>query len=1292
MHLPKYWNYDILFWWISPILKLGYKRQLEEGNLFELSPDDESQLLLNRIETEWNEKNVQRRKDKKRRIRIWSVILSTFWKEFLLSGLILIPFLLVRIAQPLLLKEIILIISSSNSNQLLSPVRDGYLYAVGLSLAILCQIFLHQQYFFRTTRLGMQLRNALSALIYKRMLKLKQNSLQKTTTGEIVNLISNDIGKFEQCCAYFHFLWEVPLEAIVFFILIYLQIGLFPTLFGYAIILFLVLLQILFSKMFAKYCRQTATWTDKRVKLINEILMGCEIIKMYSWEKSLENVVCNELRRRETKSIERANRLRAVNMGLYFSYLSFTALATFGGGLWLMNRPLLPTTLFTTLAFFAILRFPLTSFFPTTIEKFSQTLIATRRIDTFMNLNDDTEEKEKNTKETNAETGTILIEKASFAWDNVSAPQLRDINLNINSGALVGILGTTASGKSSLLSAILDEMIMSKSSDSKKLVSGQFAYVSQSAWIFPGTIRENILFGKVLDELKYRQVILATCLKDDLKQFEPAGDLTVIGDKGVNLSGGQKARVNLARALYCLNDANIFLFDDPLAAVDSKVAEKIFTKCISNNGLLKNKTRLLVTHQIQFLPQTDYCLVLDNGKIKKQCHFNELLETDIDIKQLYEQQHTTEDNKNNRKQRGRAMSITSVTDTDDIRTDRSMTATSVTSAGMFEMSTIEDENSIVKTEQSSASSGRVQGKVWLKLFTLGYGWLGFIVFIFLMIAGEVLFDVTNRWLSLWSAKSFEKQREVYNAAVYLGLSLATLLISLVRSIFFFQLLLNSSTVLHNQMFKGVLYSSLRFYESNPIGRVLNRFSKDQQTVDELLPMTFYESLQSLTMTIGSLVIIGIANPWVLFILLLIIPVILWLRHYSVRTSTEIKRLDSMTRSPIYSLFSSSLSGIPIIRSYKVEYYLIDQFLKNLDRNTRTSVIFLGATRWFGLRIDSMTCLLTLLTAILSVGLRTKLNPASVALALTYCINLTGVFQWAVRQSAETENYMTSTERVYEYSQLPSEPDLLHTTNALSVVGSTTSSWPQRGEIEFQNYKLRYRPELDFVLKGLSVKIDSNERIGICGRTGAGKSSIFQAIFRLTDKTTCTDGQLLIDGIDINTLSLNQLRSALNVIPQVPVLFSNTLRYNLDPFNTYTDEQLWQALEDVQLKETVINLSGKLETQVAEYGQNFSKLSMILIPNMNLAFVLGVGECQLICIARAILKSQSSKILLIDEATANVDIRTDQLIQRIIREKFKNQTVLTIAHRLHTIADNDKILLLDNGKVLNYDAPKNLLFL
>ncbi|CAF4035454.1 unnamed protein product [Rotaria sp. Silwood2] len=1212
--------FHVLFWWwLNPILSLGYKRELTDEDLDDLSVNDKCSGLLNKLNY-YSDNNLWLTNT-----TTWHLIMRAFWKQCVFVIFLLIPYNAARVAQPLLLRQIVLYIISHKSQSELPTtffeVYAGYLYALGLFVCSATQAFLHQQAYFRTTRMGMRVRNALSATIYKRLLSLSTASLQQTTTGaQVINLVANDASKFEEFCQYMHYLWEAPLQAFIAFGLIWWSIGILPTLFGYGVLILLIPLQLAFGRLFSQYRKVTMTCADKRVQAINELVNGCQIVKMYNWEKPMEQRVHN-LRQNELASILRASRLRAINMGLYFSSLPLISLATFGG-YWLMGHELKPVDIFTALTFFGLIRVPVTNYLPVAIERFAEMLAASKRIDAFMRL---PKIQEHITSESQIGTTVITMNNASFSWTETTC--LANLTINIDRGTLVGIAGPVGAGKSSLLCAILGEMTL-KSGNSR--VFGSFAYASQSPWIFADTIRANILLGKPFDEQRYTNVIQACCLDVDLLAVGEFGDLTIVGEKGVNVSGGQKARIALARALYV--DADIYLFDDPLAAVDQEVAQQIYDQCIGPNGLLKGKTRLLVTHQTHFLHKSAHQIIfLKDGQIDLEGH----------LEQNKVIQSTTDDKETEKEKVIQPLLL-----------DLSKTTT--------------DNKSIVVNE--TAAIGAVNWSIWYKLFSsTPLGWFGFCLLVIIMFTGEAIFDISNRWLSLWSAKPDQEQKLSIHMNVYLGLTLGTLIIALIRAQYYFYLILYSSNHLHNRMLTGILYTSLRFFESNPSGRILNRVSKDQQVIDELLPMTLFDALQCLLMTLGSLVVIGIVNPWVLLILIPILPAFWWLRRFYLRSSRQIKRLESVTRSPVYALFSSSLNGgLSTIRAFNVQEDFLQLFINRVDTNSRAFFILIAAVRWFGLRLDLMTSVLSLITSILTIAFRHRIDPSSAALSLMYCINLTMLFQWAVRQSAEAENYMTSAERIYEYGQLVPEENEKNT----DLLIQPPDDWPNRGMIEFKKYSMRYRVELESVLNNIDISIEPKEKIGIIGRTGAGKSSLFQAIFRLIDRQSVS-GQIFIDSIDINCISLYHLRSRLSVIPQLPILFAGTLRYNLDPFEQYTDEQCLLALESVQLKHIVSNSPAGLHQLVAESGSNFS-----------------AGQCQLICVARAILKQ--SKILMIDEATANVDRATDSLIQNVIAEKFQNRTILTIAHRLNTVAKSDRIIVLHQGRVVDFDIPNNIL--
>jgi ATP-binding cassette subfamily C (CFTR/MRP) protein 4 len=934
-----------------------------------------------------------------------------------------------RIAQPLLIRQIVLYIKDQSG----LPAYTGYLYAIALCISAILQAIFHQQIFFRNTRIGMRVRNALSSNIYKHLLTINTAALYKTTAAQTINLVANDAGKFEELSIFMHALVSVPLEAVVTFGLIWWNIGL-PTLFGYAVLILLVPIQLIFSRKFTQYRKATMTCTDKRVQTINELVNGCQIIKMYNWEKAMEQRV-RETRRRELSNIYKASCLRALNNALSFSSLPLVSLATFGGS-WLMGQPLLPENIFATLAFFGMVRVPVTITMPYTIEKFSEARVSARRIDQFMQLEKLSNKLEK-VEHQNGDHA-IIMEDASFSWK--VSPSLFSLNLKITRGNLVGVKGTIGAGKSTLLAAILGEINLI--SGKLRLYIDSISYAPQSAWIFADTIRANILLGKLMNEERYQNVIKACCLDIDLQNFGEVGDLLMIGDKGVNLSGGQKARISLARALYA--DADLYLLDDPLAAVDQKVAKKIFDQCIGPRSLLCGKTRILVTHQTHFLVEADQIIAVTNGHIN-ELHIEERLPA------IEPSNDTLEVDSSNDKEADWAVNTTAT-----------------------------DMNSIITSETSV--DGGIKWSVWLQLLSSPpLRWFGFFLMIIFMLANEALYDFTNRWLALWSGKNESEQRSSFYAYIYLGVIFSTLIFAIIRVGFIFFIMLSGSTYFHNRMLKGMLYTSLRFFESNPSGRILNRASKDQQVLDESLPLALIDSMQNLLMTLGSITIIGTINPWVLLTLIPLVPTVLWLRRFYMRSSRQLKRLESVTRSPVFALFSSSLDGLTSIRAFNVEADFLNMFTKRIDANSRGYFVLFTTARWFGVRLDLMTSLITLVTAILAVALRDQIDPSAAALSISYCITLTGLFQWAIRQSAEAENFMTSAERIHEYGQLA--PENHRDSNKSDVFIQPADDWPSRGIIEFKDYTFRYRPELDPVLKNLNLRIESKEKIGVIGRTG-----------------------------------------------------------------------------------------------------------------------------------------------------------------------------------------------------------------
>lgn len=1026
----------VVFWsWLNPILNLGYKTTLTDDDLDDLPRQDKCSVLWKKLLIyNWSETTT------------WRIIFRAFGKETFYQSLIVLPFVGVRLAQSLFVWAIVKNINQKDT--ISSPILTGIMLAIGLYLSALLQGFLLQHLLFRSVQLSLRIRNALSSTIYQHLLSISLSSFQETNTSQTINLIANDASKFGDFWLFGHFLWAAPLEAIITFGLLYQIIGVLPTCFGFIILLPLIPMQLVFSRQFSRYHQKTVACADKRINIFSEVLDGCQVIKMYNWEKPMGDRVRN-MHEDELSNIKLANHLRALNMTLFFVAPCLIAMFAFGG-IWLLGYQLQQIHVFTALAFFGHVRLTLTNFMPWAIERLSAMLVASKRIDVFMRLKTREVQKRRSHMSSNEDInntrGTIVMDDATFSWDD-NKPCLSSLNISIKAGQLAGIIGSVGSGKSSLLLAILGEMKLT-SGDIR--VKGSLSYAAQSSWIFADTIRANIVLGNKFDTERYTRVIHACCLDIDFKTFGEAGDLTVIGDKGVNLSGGQKARVSLARALYV--DADIYLLDDPLAAVDPKVAKRIFDVCIGSQGLLSGKTRLLVTHQTHLLTNSDQCILLADGHIQTQ---GSLDQSSIQYEHVIQV-----------KDHGK------VGEKADNTEDISAEDLDVSKAVVDKKSILQDETFI---------GGDISWFVWRRLFTTSpLGWFGLFLLIILLLIGEILYDVTIYWLVVWSSKSYAVQQKSLSLAyIFFGLALSTLVVGLVRADYWFYIMLRGTAYLHDRMLHSILHTSLRFFESNPSGRILSRASRDQQLIDTLLPVTLFDAIQALLIVAGSVVIIGLVNPLIFLLLILVLPVCWYLRRYYMRSNRQLKQLESVTYSPIYALFSSSLNGVTTIGAFGVKEDFMQTFIGRIDANTRAYLTLLSGIHWYGLRLDFIAALFVLMTAVLVVTRSNQINASLMALSLICSLNLVGRFQWAMRQFAEVENYMISAERIDEYSRLPVEEDNAGNKRLIK----TSLDWPNYGGIEFRKYTLHYRPGLAPVLNNINIRIEPGEKVGIIGRTG-----------------------------------------------------------------------------------------------------------------------------------------------------------------------------------------------------------------
>uniref|UniRef100_A0A3P9HVL2 Multidrug resistance-associated protein 4 n=1 Tax=Oryzias latipes TaxID=8090 RepID=A0A3P9HVL2_ORYLA len=1204
--LPKAWKDNpsasanllskIFFCWLSPLFRTGYRRKLEEDDMFRVLPEDASNRLGEELQRYWIQE-VQQAKKKLQPPKLSKALIQCYWKSYILIGVYIFLEEVIKVIQPVLLGKLIEYFESYDATQPV-PVYEAYSYAAGISLSTFSLALLHHLYFYQVQRAGMKIRVAVCHMIYQKALCLNSSGLAKTTTGQIVNLLSNDVNKFDEVTLYLHFLWLGPLQGIIVTVLLLYAIG--PScLAGMAVLLILMPIQTTFGRLFSSLRAKTAVLTDERIRTMNEVVSGIRVIKMYGWEKPF-GVMVDEVRRMEISKIMQSSYLRGLNMASFFVASKIVIFFTICVYV-LTGNKLSASRVFMAVSLYGAVRLTITLFFPFAIEKVSESLISIQRIQKFLLLHEVAPQR----------LGLPVVEKDCMVkiqdltcyWDkNLEAPTLQNMCFTVRPEQLLAVIGPVGAGKSSLLSAILGELCH-ESGVIK--VKGELTYTSQQPWILPGTIRSNILFGKELDPKKYDRVLRACALKRDIELL-PGGDLAMVGDRGTNLSGGQKARVSLARAVY--QDADIYLLDDPLSAVDAEVGRHLFQQCIC--GLLRKKPRILVTHQLQYLKVADQIVVLKEGQMVARGTYRELQLSGVDFTSLLK--HDQEDEQQD---------FPPFTCLPHVLSDRS----SVSSLSSSQYSLIEGTDAhsmeLHPKEEENRMEGNVGLSMYVKYFMAGAHFSILLVLILLNLLAHVTFVLQDYWLAFWASEqkhisetehlngSLPRQLDLdLYLGVYAGLTATSVVFGFLRTLVFFNVLVSSAQKLHNSMFNAIIRTSFRFFDANPIGRILNRFSKDIGYLDSLLPWTFVDFTQVFLQVIGVIAVAAIIIPWILIPIVPLLGVFLFLRHYFLQTSRNIKRLESTTRSPVFSHLSSTLQGLSTIRAFRVQERFQQMFDEYQDLHSEAWFLFLTTSRWFAVRLDVICSVFVTITAFGCLYLKEGLEPGAVGLALTYAVTLTGMFQWGVRQSAEIENMMTSVERVVEYAELESEAQW-------ETDFQPPEDWPQTGTVTFDRVNFSYSVSEPLVLKDLSVTFASKEKD--------------------------------------------------------PVLFTGTMRKNLDPFRQHTDEDLWNALQEVQMKAVVEDLPNKLEEILTESGSNFS-----------------VGQRQLVCLARAILRK--NRILILDEATANVDLRTDSLIQQTIRDKFQDCTVLTIAHRLNTIIDCDKILVLDAGRMEEYDEPYVLL--
>ncbi|GBP41934.1 Probable multidrug resistance-associated protein lethal(2)03659 [Eumeta japonica] len=1319
--------------WLWPLFYKGNKRDLNEEDLYPPRKIYLSEKVGERLEEAWFKETVKA-KEKGRKPSLWNAMMKTFFWSYVPGGILVFIQAALRMVQPLLFQQLLLFWTHDSQMERLEAIY----YAIGMLAVIFFAAFTQHHLMLINQQFGMKVRVAVGSLMYRKILRLSISATGDTTAGKLVNLMSNDVARFDYAFMFLNHLWVLPLQLAVVSYLMYLVTG-FAALIGIVAIIIICFpiqgesikqaddvytphdseenrcqAQAAFAVGFRPVSESSGgplfpllppsarspsldiqeasnamvTCRGLRVSMGGSdhllLMVRLVVIKMYAWEIPFENVV-KMARQNELVAIKKSSYVRGVFLGFMMfterSALFITILAYV-----LFGNMVDATVIYPTQQYLGMVQANIAIQLPLAIAFLSELFVAIKRIQEFLAMGERedlavTPEKIQNgirikehltpaalgtdgvlnrgfDKSEEAETSRRLskltdypieLKDVSAAWnDEPEGFKLKNVTMRVPKGKLCAVIGAVGSGKSSLLQVLLKELALTSGSMN---VKGKISYASQEAWLFPATVRENILFGLPYDANKYKQVCKVCALAKDFNQF-PFGDQSFVGERGVSLSGGQRARINLARAIY--RDADIYLLDDPLSAVDANVGRQLFEGCILDH--LKGKTRILVTHQIHFLKAADYIVVLHDGSIENMGTYDELANSAKDftllLKTLQEGlEGDTEDGKKNP------------------RLLRGMSVKSVEEENTFEAQKLDPEE---------RAKGHLKWDIIYSYFAATRSCFSLFLAFSAILLTQACATAIDYWISFWSNQaseyidelegeepdpSLDTQVGILTTGQFLiihGSMIAALILMVnVRIIAFVRMCIRASAELHGRMFHNILRALMRFFDTNSSGRILNRFSKDMGAVDEQLPRGTLEAVQIYLSLISVLTLNAIALPWTLIPTFFVLVVFLLLLKVYLKAAQSIKRLEGTTKSPVFAMLNSTMTGVATIRSAESQNRLIQNFDECQNLHTSAFVGYIGGGAAFGFTLDTV-CVVYLACVIaifLFIDFDGVMPIGNVGLAVSQSLALTMMLQFGARTTADVIGQMTAVERVVEYSRLEEEENLSE--------GPITpgDKWPSDGVITFHNVFLKYGPNDLPVLKDLNMRIESGWKVGIVGRTGAGKTSLISALFRFA----FIEGTIKIDGLDTNRVSKQLLRSRISIIPQEPVLFSATVRYNLDPFNTYSDGELWQAIEQVELKDAI----PALDFKVSEGGNNFS-----------------VGQRQLVCLARAILRS--NKILVMDEATANVDPQTDALIQRTIRRELSECTVLTIAHRLHTVMDSDRVLVMDAGRAVEFAHPHLLL--
>ncbi|KAJ7097441.1 ABC protein [Mycena epipterygia] len=1333
----------LTYTWITPMMVLGYQRTLQASDLWKMGPEQEAGYLTDALDAawarrvaaaaEWNARlDSGEAKAALLKRMLWSLpgrdraALEKKWREgpgrreaslawslndvlghlFWRGGVFKVVCDTSQLMGPILVKSLINFAKARSAAKAAGETPANIGNGIGMAIGLLCVIVLtsicQHQFFFRSMTTGVLARTALTGAIYRRAVQLTPKARTRLSNSAVLNHVSTDVSRVDACAQWFHAAWTAPIQTTVCLIILLVELG--PSaLAGFALFLLVVPLQerIMANQFLLR--RGSMRFTDQRARVVLEVLGAMRVVKYFCYEGSFLARIF-DVRKKELKGIRLIQHSQSANIAMAFSLpvLSSTlAFVTYTE----TSKSFDVAVVFASFSLFQLLRQPM-MFLPRALSatadarnalarlsvvfhaemRVGEPFVVDSELDVALRVEgatwgweafpgaeeggdedkskkeskkerkEDKKESKKDTKEKDPEKEEEEKEEVPFRVQNIS--------MEVPRGSLVAIVGRVGSGKSSLLQGLIGEMrLLDLDGKGGWAFGGRVAYCPQSAWIQNASLRENVLFGLPFEEAKYWRVLEDACLLPDLKLLAD-GDLTEIGEKGINLSGGQKQRVNIARALYY--GADIVIFDDPLSAVDANVGKALFRSAIQ--GLIaQGKTVLLVTHALHFLSQCDYIYTMDAGRIAEAGTYAELIAKGGEFARLD-------------KEFGGAQAQEGAGEEGGVDGEEepqvqvvSVEEAMAKSAGAEGTGKLEGKL-IVKEHRTT---GGVAWSVYGYYLKAGGGWLTvpFIVLTAILMQGS---SVANSYVLVWwEDNAFDKPFTFYQvlyALLGISQSFFTYLFGILLDLFAVRVSAN----LHHDAIVNIFHAPMSFFDTIPMGRIISIFGKDIDTIDNSLPMSMRMFLLVLCTVFGSVILITVLEHYFIIAAVIVMFGFGYFAAFYRASALEMKRLDAMLRSILYAHLSESLTGLPTIRSYGEISRFIQDNKYYIDLENRALFLTVTNQRWLAVRLDALGSILVFLIGIFSAVGIPGVSAAQIGLILTYAMSLTQMFAVSTRLSAEVENYMNSVERVVHYARGDAVPkEAAHESDPQR---KPAVEWPAHGAIEFKDVTMAYRPGLPNVLHGISLKIRAGEKVGVVGRTGAGKSSLTLCLLRIVEYL----GEIIVDDVDIGKIGLTDLRSNIAIIPQEPTLFSGTVRTALDPFSKYDDARLWDALRRSYLVET--RRSTPIEYEQPAETENKHKLTLDTVIETDGAN-LSVGERSLLSLARALVKD--SRVVILDEATASVDLDTDKKIQRTIQTQFKDRTLICIAHRLRTIISYDRILVMDAGKIAEFDTPLNL---